>query len=255
VKKEDTALHTIMTRPTSQIRWFPEFNRHLIPPEARKFLIYSQCPTVVNFSLKRSANIQIVVNPGLTVVCLCNLFSSPQNKRRYTYDRSFIFCKYRALDLKIYETYNDRSVLVISVYNPNVEETLSYKSTISLLRLGKTFISRKKLKAFPLPIRSLFWRIYIYNGYVKRLIISHKINNRKRHTPNEKPWGSVFTKWAKIRNCINRCGTNPASREPIPLSAVPILYENDTRNMLSELSASYVQYAMYRHPLPPYDRA
>ncbi len=237
-----------MRRPASQIRWFPEFNRHLIPPQARKFIIYSQCPTVVNFCLKRSANIQVVVNPGLTIVCLCNLFSSMQNKRRYTYDRSFVFCKYRALDLKIYKAYNDKSVVIASVGNPNIKETLSYKAIISLLRLGRLFISRTKLKAFPLPFRSLYWQTHIYNGYVKRLIISHKINNKRKHVQEEKRWGKVYTKWARVRNCIKKCGTNPDSNEPIPLSAVPILYEGDTSDLLAELRASHVQQVMYRYP-------
>ena len=235
-----------MRGPGSQIRWFPEFNRHLIPLEARKFIIYSQHTTVVNFCLKRSANIQVMVKPGLTIVCLCNLFSSIQNKRRYTYDRSFIFCKYRALDLKIYEAYDDRSVLVAAVRDPHSEETLSYKSIISLLRLGCLFISRTKLKAFPLPFRSLYWQTHIYNGYVKRLIISEKLNHKRKH--EEKRWGKVYTKWAKVRNCIKRCGANPASNEPLPLSATPIVYEGDTSDLIAELRANYVQASMYRYP-------
>jgi hypothetical protein len=236
----------VMSRRADFYRWFPEFNRHLIPLEARKFIIYSQHPTDVNFCLKRSANIQVMVKPGLTILCLCNLFSSIQNKRRYTYNRSFIFCKYRALDLKIYEAYDDKSVLVAAVRDPHSEETLSYKAIISLLRLGQLFISRTKLKAFPLPFRSLYWQTHIYNGYVKRLIISHKINNRCKH--EEKRWGKVYTKWAKVRNCIKKCGANPTSNEPIPLSAVPIVYEGDTSDMLAELRANYVQAAMYRYP-------
>jgi hypothetical protein len=150
--------------------------------------------------------------------------------------------------LKIYETYDDESVLVAAVRDPHSEETLSYKAIISLLRLGRLFISRTKLKVFPLPFRSLYWQTHIYNGYVKRLIISHKINNKRKHVHEEKRSGKVYTKWAKVRNCIKKCGANPASNEPIPLSAVPIVYEGDTSDLLAELRANYVQAAMYRYP-------
>jgi len=150
--------------------------------------------------------------------------------------------------LKIYKTYDDKSVLVAAVCDPHSEETLSYKAIISLLRLGRLFISRTKLKTFPLPFKSLYWQTHIYNGYVKRLIISHKIYNKHKHVQEDKRWGKVYTKWAKVRNCIKKCGTNPASNEPIPLSAVPILYDGDTSDLLAELRANFVQAAMYRYP-------
>jgi hypothetical protein len=88
----------------------------------------------------------------------------------------------------------------------------------------------------------------IYNGYVKRLIISHKINNKLKHVQEEQRWGKVYTKWARVRNCKKKCGTNPASNDPIPLSAISILYEGDTSDLLAELRASHVQTAMYRYP-------
>ncbi len=86
----------------------------------------------------------------------------------------------------------------------------------------------------------------IYNGYVKRLIISEKLNHKRKH--EEKRWGKVYTKWAKVRNCIKRCGANPASNEPLPLSATPIVYEGDTSDLIAELRANYVQASMYRYP-------
>ena len=243
-----------MERPSSRIRWFPEFNRHLIPPTARKFIIFSHVPTVLNFCLKRSANIQIIVNPGLTIVCLCNLFSSTQNIKRYTYDRSFIFCKYKILDLTLHESYHDKSILVVSIINPNTEETLKSKAILSLLRLGNLYISRRRLRAFPLPFRNLYWKTNIYNGYVKRLVITHKPDSKIKHLPDEsRPWGKVFTKWVRIRNCINRCGVDPNNKEPIPLSAIPILYEGSANDMLAELRANFVEHVTFRYPfqIPP----
>jgi len=56
------------------------------------------------------------------------------------------------------------------------------------------------------------------------------------------------TKWAKVRNCIKRCGANPASNEPLPLSAIPIVYVGDTSDLIAELRANYVQASMYRYP-------
>ena len=201
------------------------FRRHTLPTHIRTILVYSTHPTILTISLKRAVNIQVLAKPGLNIICLCNLFSTPINISRYTSNNMLLFCRNSQSVLQIYNTHVPSNTLVIVISYKGDFNNLQCQALTSILRIGKLFISRTQLRKFPVPIRRLYWGTHVYKGFIRKLIITKIKRHRLKHVMDERLWEPVNVKWVEVRNCIKNCGINLNSNEERPISAVPLHYD------------------------------
>jgi len=184
-----------------------------LPKNTEKIIFYVKTRMKVKLSLDGIKEGKLQLLNGINFVCNCSFYSLQQQwytNRYKTYVSRSIKGTYlgpKPMRILTFEVPNSPNVRIVYIDEITNGIDLKTWSILSSLKMQKFNYNNKERKAFPVPIKKLYERVFTHSGsiFAFSYIPYHK---RISHAPRMAYSGKY--EYSCRTTCLNNCGTKGA---------------------------------------------